>query len=49
MGKRQKEDRVAIRVEILRALDREVEIRSAELNVPKRQFIEDALRRALAT
>lgn len=41
-------DRVAVKVELPRLLDRQVEIRSAELDIPKRQFIEDAVRAALA-
>ena len=39
---------VAVKVDLPRELDRAMEIRAAELDVSKRQFVEDAVRGALA-
>ena len=47
-SQRKFEDRVAVKVELLRELDRAVEKRAVELDIPKRQFIEDAIRVALS-
>lgn len=40
-------DRVIVKIEISREVDRAVEIRAAEMDISKRQFIENALREAL--